>query len=341
MVERQLLQFREAKVKMLYKHPMLDRKVEYFFDYMAMSVNAKCNNGCQNCCGLINNTPDIPLEKLKQVLKAVLKDGNVNVLYSSYFAEATLYPYINEMIYYLEDLKKKTLFVRQDTNGKYIPDSFIEAINSVSYVFDLSVSLWTDNKEDYEQYQGQGFDIVVENLKRYLKELKYPPSISAPYINEKQYNDLIAFLEPIINEAGYRMEIIKEDTRPRRLHAIKLSGAVPLYIRRYTQFVDTAEEVIVTDNETGKEIPKYRCNNCNLLFLSVNLLPDGSILPCAGTNKSKEFAIGNIFDYENFTWKDLVAMYYTPKARQLWEDNFTKGKYAFEKCKLCSARICN
>lgn len=325
---------------MLERHPYLDRRPEYYFTYLNMSVNARCNNHCTDCCGYIDaGIQDIPIDKLRQVLKAVLADGNINEFYPSCYAEATLYPHLNEMVRFIGALGRPRLNVRQDTNCRIIPDGFIEAVNSVSCGYDVGCSLWAADRETYRKYHGaDGFDTVVMNIRTYLHELDVPPSVSFPWISDSQGRAVLELLEPMIRDAGYKMQPLTSGTMPAQLNAHKAAGRVPVFIRNFTASDGETNRVYLPDGRVRDFLP---FNNCDLLFKSVTIKANGNIMPCGGMDKDDRFALGSIYDYDEFTWNDLVALYHTDKARRFLAGNFSPGTFASDKCRTCTMRICN
>nr|DAT58839.1 MAG TPA: putative Fe-S oxidoreductase [Caudoviricetes sp.] len=325
---------------MVSSHPRYNAKPEYRLTYASLTFNSKCNAGCQNCCGQILNKPDMPLEKIKEVLDVVIQGLRIREVYPSCSAEMTLIPYINVIVKYMEKIKIPGLIVTQDTNGRVIPEGFIETLNSVTFTYHVSISIWGWDSESWNKYQGKGsFEKVTGNIRRYLLELKYPPTFSFPYITDEQYQKTLEFVKNLCAEYGYETKAITDGTMS-NITNIKNNGIIPVFIRKYSQRKNE-ESKSMGVYEKGKLIDYIPFNNCGNLFSPICIDSLGNIYPCTGMNSYKPAIIGNVNDYSPFTYKNLIEILHGEKAMKYLHDNYTSGKFACDICKSCSARICN
>lgn len=314
------------------KHPKYNARPEMLFYSLVTNITDRCNRNCENCCGLKKKSnTDMPFEKLKEVIKAVLIDGNVKVFYPTCVAEGTLYPHIVDMIKYIDSFKKKSLIVREDTNAGFIPDGFIDAINSVGYTFDLSCSLWAWDKKSYKELMGGDFDDTMNNIDIYLKKINHPISFGTPFINEEQFTKTSEVIKNIVEANGQKL-VITENGGDYVLKDYHDRGFCTLYKRNY---ISTTE--LVTP-EGKKDCIPY--NNCDALYKILNIALNGDILPCMRFSQECRVNIGNINDYSPFTWESVREIYNSEKAMKYWHDNYTPNCFAFDECSTCISRVC-
>lgn len=320
-------------------HPRYNLRPEYRMYYASLSFNSKCNANCKDCCGEIINGPDLPLEKIKEILNVTIQGLRIKKIYPSCLAEMTLIPYVNDIVKYMEEIHTPGMAVSQDTNARFIPDGFIETLNSLTFSYHLSISIWGWDEESWNSLQGKGsFEIVVKNIRRYLKELKYPPTFSFPYITEEQYTKTLAFITELCKEAGYPVQTVTTQySDAQSLAAIKSVGIVPIYIRKYSQHI---ADVTYVFNEQ-KKLDFIPFNNCDNLFQAMTVDSLGNIYPCTGLYRHPEAVLANVNDYSPFTYKDMIDILHSEKAMKYLHDNYTPGKFTCDLCKTCSARICN
>ena len=316
------------------QNPRLNMRPELNIHYLVMSVNAQCSAHCLNCCGYVRDSiPPMKLEKVKEIIQACVIDGGIRYVFPSCTAEMTLHPDCVNIAKYLCSIQKPDLFMHQDTNARFIPDGFIEALNNAKNVYNLSVSLWGGNEKDFVYCQGEGdFNKTVENTKRYLAELKNPPQFSLPWVTKEQLTDALKLITKLIKDAGYKPLVLDKECRPSVMYANKLQGYVPICIRKFV-----AEEEKV--NYQGKNVDFVNFNSCTMLYDRVVIHIDGSIKPCLRVNYYKEHSLGNIYDYDPFTYKDLVNILNSEKAQGYIKRNFTPGEFACPECKNCTTRI--
>lgn len=319
--------------------PRLRMLPEFNLRYASLTFNSKCNANCVDCCGQIMNKEDMPLEKIKEVLNVVIQGVRIKRIYPSCSAEMSLIPYINEIVKYIDEIQTPGLFVQQDTNARYIPDGFIETLNSCTCNYNVSLSIWGHDEESWNSLQGKGsFELVLKNIKRYLKELKHQPTISFPYITETQYQNNISFVTELCKEFGYEIEIMSSNCDAPVISAIKDKGKIPIYVRRYTSHLEDRSAEIY---DKGKRVDYIDFNNCGNLFGSMAIDSLGYIYPCTGTYNHPEHRLGNVFDYSPFTYKDLLEILHSDKAMNYMKGNFTAGEFSNNCCNRCTARICN
>lgn len=320
-------------------HPRYNLRPEYRMNYASLSFNSKCNANCKDCCGEIINKPDMPLEKIKEILNVTIQGLRIKKIYPSCLAEMTLIPYVNDIIKYMEEIHTPGMAVSQDTNARFIPDGFIETLNSLTFSYHLSISIWGWDEESWNSLQGKGsFETVVKNIRRYLKELKYPPTFSFPYITEEQYTKTLAFVTELCKEFDYPVKTVTTQySDAQSLAAIKSAGIVPIYIRKYSQHV--ADVTYVFNKQ--KKLDFIPFNNCDNLFQAMTVDSLGNIYPCTGLYRYPEAVLANVNDYSPFTYKDMLDILHSEKAMEYLHNNYTAGKFVCDLCKTCSARICN
>ena len=321
------------------KHPRYNLLPELNMVYASLSFNSRCNGNCVNCCGQILNEDDMPLEKIKEILDVVIKRLRIKQVFPSCLAEMTLIPYVNDIINYIDEIRIPDLIVSQDTNARFIPDGFIDALNACRCIYHLSISIWGYDKESWESVQGKGsFEKTVKNIETYLRELKLPPTFSFPYITEEQYTKTVAFIKELCRRNGYEITVTNSNGSMQTITYIKKTGKVPVYVRRYS--VNTGNYAEVYEN--GKKLDYISFNNCSLLFQGFFLDAQGNVYPCSSMYRNKEHILGNVNDYSPFTYKDLLEVLHSEKSREYIKRNFSSdGTFACDICEKCSGRIIN
>lgn len=322
------------------KHPKIFTRPEFYLRQAALSFNSTCNASCKYCCGRITEEPCIPLEKAKEVLNVVIRDLRIKDIYPTCSAELTLYPYLLDIIKYCDSLKVPYVRITQDTNGRYIPDGFIELLNSVSIYWTISVSCWGYDEESWTENQGKGdFNTFVKNIKRYISELKIAPSFSLVSINEEQRDKTIAFLTQTCKECGKEVHVTT-DGLSEHLRSFKERGIVPILVRNYRCPIEEGSNISYVHNNENPEEVKPFCdyNNCVFVYLSIILDSAGYIYPCLSLNGKRDYAIGNIYDYEPFTKESLLEMIHSEKGMNYWIKNYTQGQVACDICSTCTTR---
>lgn len=308
----------------------------------ALSLNSICNADCLYCCGRICNTDKpLPLEKVKQVLKVLVEDMRIYDIFPTCSAELTLYPDLIELMKFTDTLENPYVRYTQDTNARYIPEGFIEQLNSMKHYWTISISVWGYDEESWQKYQGKGdWNTFVKNCKRYLTELKIPPAFSLVAINEEQRDKTFEFIKNLCKETGHEVFELN-DGRSIYFKSLKENNIVPINIRQFRAPEENDEISKVHKRfSTDKIIDFLEFNNCDMVNLSFVMDSLGYVYPCISLNGHKDYAIGNVNDYDIFTKKDLENIYRSEKNLQFWKDNLTYGKYACDRCKTCASRIC-
>lgn len=149
-----------------------------------------CNSNCLYC-------PAVKDEELKNrmthyniipVLKEMI-DFNVinkNTLIDISGGEASIYPEFDEMMQLLFDNKFKNIVI--NSSGINLSDSILKGLKSGSAK--LIVSLDAGTKETHVKIkQVDSFDVVIANLKEYLKAAKKKDSVITKYIIMPPLND--------------------------------------------------------------------------------------------------------------------------------------------------------
>ena len=149
-----------------------------------------CNSNCLYC-------PAVRDEELKNsmthynivpVLKEMI-DFNVinkNTLIDISGGEASIYPEFNEMLQLLFDNDFKKIVI--NSSGINLSDSILKGLKSGNTK--LIVSLDAGTKETHEKIkQVDSFDVVIANLKEYLKAAKKKDSVITKYIIAPPLND--------------------------------------------------------------------------------------------------------------------------------------------------------
>lgn len=315
----------------------------------AFSFNSVCQADCLGCCGYILNNPpeEMPLYKVKQALHTLISEFKIEQVYISCSAEMTLRKDVVEIVRYvnsLEDCNSK-LRVEEDTNARYIPEGFIEAVNINPYRYNIGISLWGGDEEDFIKYQGPGdFNKTVDNINKYISQLGVPPYITAPCITEEQFEKIAILMNKIANKHNLDFEVVYDGTLP-NLCSLRESGTIPLLRRAYR-----SDEGVHYDEKI--DVDKYTTNRCPYLFGGFIMDVWGNITPCheiltfknkTGAdnhlNLSDDSIIGNIYDYEPFDLNAFNSILHSEKARGVFERNFIPGQLPLERCKNCGTRI--
>lgn len=339
--------------------------------YAQIDFTGKCNNNCIGCSGRLNHTgTEIPLDKAKEVLDAVLAGMNIREIFVACQAEFTLYSHCIDIIDYIED-NFKNVTVRQDTNGIFIPEGFIERLNSLKNIrYDLSVSLWGISEEGYLKFhRTNNLETVLNNIRRYLKEISNPNVVfrfSVPYWDENQFQSTISAIRSLCAEVGKEVQVTNTariaDVMPHNSTANSVAvyarcsffdEVVPMDYcddtlgRIYTETVKTVKDGVTTETEQKRQVickdwngirkPMSTDNNCSYLNNILLIRVDGGIAGCLGTTNYKEHDLGNIFD-QPVTTDWFKKIYTSEKRKRQCELNATTG--AFEACHRCISRIC-
>lgn len=308
----------------------------------ALSINSTCNANCLYCCGRIcEKDPYMPLNKVKQVYRTLVEDMRIYDVFVTCSAELTLYPHLLELMQYVDTLNNPYVRYTQDTNGRYIPNGMIEQINSMKHYWTISISIWGYDEESWQKYQGKGgWNKFVENCKRYLTELKIPPSFSIAAINEEQREKTLSFVKKLCEETGHQAFELN-DSRSLYFKSLKEVNIVPVNIRKFRAPDEGSNISKVHERfSTDKTLNFFEFNNCNLVNSSFVMDSLGYIYPCLSLNGKSEYAIGNVNNYQIFNKNALIDVFRSEKNLTFWRDNLTYGKYACDICKQCTSRIC-
>lgn len=317
-------------------------KPDLYLIQAALSINSTCNANCLYCCGRICEKESyMSLEKVKQVYKTLVEDMRIYDMFVTCSAELTLYPHLIDLMKYADTLDNPYVRYTQDTNGRFIPNGMIEQINSMKHYWTVSISIWGYDEESWQKYQGKGdWNQFVKNCKRYLTELKTPPAFAIVAINEEQREKTFNFVKNLCEETGHQVFELN-DGRSLYFRSLKEANIVPVNIRKF-RAPDDGEDVSKVHERfnTGKTLDFLEFNNCDMVNLSFVMDSLGYVYPCISLNGHKNYAIGNVNDYEIFDKKALVDIYRSEKNLKFWKDNLTYGKYACDRCKFCASRIC-
>lgn len=330
--------------------------------YVQVDFTSKCNAACLNCCGIPNQVKeDWPFEKAIEVLDVALGDLSMKNIFLDCNAEFSLYNYAIDVIDYIDDTFKEVT-VHQDTNGIFIPEGFIERMNTIKNSwYDLSVSFWAGDEEDYRKYHGNTqWSKMLSNVRRLLSEIKNPRvavRFSTPYINTEQFEKTQAILSDIVKETtGKNLQTItdiKQDT-PRMFGTA--APAVAQYARNSFQWCDVTEpanlsygpvryfdengekklkqlQVRDINNNVRPVVPFY--NNCPLLNTLI-FTAKGDVAPCLGTDKL--VSLGNVFG-QKVTLEWLENVFNSEERKREIYDNCYSKEGAFSYCKDCTSRI--
>ena len=323
------------------EHPKIHTLPEFYLSQAALSFNSVCNAKCKFCCGRLTDEPYMSIEKAKEVMHTVLKEFRIKDVYPTCSAELTLYPHLLELIEYTDSLNVPYARITQDTNGRFIPKGFIETLNSVKCFWTISISCWGYDEESWNKNQGNGnWDLFVNNVKRYLTELKIPPPFSMVSMNNEQRDKTLDFIKNICNECGYEIKVLN-DARSSFFKSIKENKIVPVAIRNFRapENFELSGVSYVHPNENPDIVkPFVNFNNCNFAYSSIIMDSAGYVYPCLSLNGKREYAIGNVYDYSPFNKKALVEMIHSEKGIEFWKNNVEKGKFACDICQTCTTR---
>lgn len=336
--------------------------------YMQLDFTGKCNSNCKGCCGWRNHTgTEMPYEKALEILNATLGEMNIKEIFLCCQAEFTLYSHCLDVINHIED-NYKNVIMRQDTNGIYIPDGFIDRMNSLkNNYYDLSVSFWGGSKDEYKEYHGaNNFDKVKNNIKRYLEEIKNPRvtfRFSTVFWNEEQFESALNCIKDICEEYNKSVKILNTISPEDVLEYTTDKNEIVVYrrcsyyeipveddfnddtygvIREKTKIDETGKKIkykeqMITKDWNGLRKPLDTDNNCFFLNRSMLIRIDGGVAGCLGTNDYHENDLGNIFD-QPVTAEWFKKIYTSEKRKKQQLLNATTG--AFACCHKCISRIC-
>lgn len=333
--------------------------------YAQLDFTGKCNANCRSCCGLPNHGyADWPFEKACEVMSVIFKDVHLRELYLSCQAEFSLYDYNIDVIDFADN-SFKDVILHQDTNGIYIPEGFIEELNSIkNVVYDLSVSLWAGNKDDYIKFHGvDKWEQVTANIRRYLTEVKNPNvciRFSTPFWDAEQYTAAESFIKNTVKETtGKEVDVITGVDASTPYDYSTYSEKVALMKRASYGWedVDAANvdksdgptyeieengekklKQLIIRRDSGLVKPIIYKNNCNILDRILIIRANGDIVPCLNAlDKGKEYMLGNIFE-QKVTYEWLKQCYNSEERKRQIKDNCTKGAFYF--CEQCTSRVC-
>lgn len=332
------------------QHPRIFMKPELYIQQAATTFNTTCNSHCLWCSGAVTGGKEMSIEKAKEVMNMILYEMRIKDVFIACSAELTLYSGLLELVKF-SDLKKiPYLRITQDTNARYIPDGFIESLNSMkNNYWTISISLWGGNSDEWQKYQGRGdWNQQVKNIERYLSELKIPPAFSMPAITEKQKESTLNFIISEIEKSGYKY-VINSNANSDTYKSYKEQGIVPINVRKFRGYVDQKEEeengglagyFIHNRNNTSliEENPYKNKNNCHFPYNSFFVDAAGYVYPCINENNHIESAIGNVNDYSPFNMKAYYEMIHSGKGMEFWRNNFIRGRFPCDDCKNCPSR---
>lgn len=335
------LKYLKTKYPKIYENPL-----NYLLG-ASVTFNSQCNAKCLGCTGRLCEDKPMPLEKAKEVMKVLIDDLKLSSVWISGSAEMTLYPYLIELMKYVDGFHRKNIIVAHYTNGRYIPKGFIEQINSMkNIVWQIQISVWGYDEESWQKYQGKGnWKQFVENCKRYLTEMNISPSFSIVSITNEQREKTFEFVTNLIKECGLNY-VRNDNATPEHYLIFEKEKTVPINIQKYKKWTEddkgNKKNIGMIDREDTKNIDTdfVKYNNCYLLYHDFVMDSIGNIYPCLQLQGWYDYRIGNVNDYNPFTKESLYEIYKGEKAMQYWKDNFTYKKFPCDKCSDCIARIC-
>lgn len=331
-------------------HPKILVRPEFYIQQAATTFNATCNSHCLHCSGAVTGEAEMPIEKAKEVMNMILHEMRIQDVFIACSAELTLYSKLLELIEFCDNKYLPYLRITQDTNGRFIPEGFIEALNSMKNWWTISISLWGGNSEEWQKYQGQGdWEKQTANIERYLTELKIPPAFSMPAITDEQKENTLSFITKTVEKCGLKW-VIDCDPNSISYKRYKEQGLVPINIRKYRGYVGSDDDVnaeksgsdyYIHSRESASTVEEnvYKNkNNCHFPYASFFCDSSGYVYPCINENNHRENAIGNVNDYSPFNMKAYLEMIHSKKGIEFWENNFLHGKFPCETCKNCPSR---
>lgn len=329
------------------KHPKYFMRPELYIQQAAVTFNATCNSHCLSCSGAVTGESEMPIEKAKEVMNMILHEMRIKDVFIACSAELTLYSKLLELVSYVDEVRLPYLRVTQDTNARYIPKGFIEALNAMQNYWTISISLWGGNSEEWQKYQGKGnWEQQKKNIERYLTELKIPPAFSMPAITDEQRDSTLNFITSEIEKCGLKYVIDSNSLSDSYKH-YKEQGIVPINIRKFRGAATeddskTAEAnyyIHSRENASVIETNPYKDrNNCHFPYASFFVDCAGYVYPCINENNHRESAIGNVNDYSPFNMKAYMEMVHSEKGLAFWKNNFLPGKFPCENCRSCPSR---
>ncbi len=324
-------------------HPKILARPEFYIQQAATTFNATCNANCFCCSGAKTGEAEMPIDKAREVMNMILYEMRIKDVFIACSAELTLYSKLLELIEFCDKEYLPYTRITQDTNARLIPEGFIEALNSMRNWWTISISLWGGNAEEWQKYQGKGdWEKQVENIERYLTELRIPPAFSMPAITDEQRESTLSFITRTVEKCGLKWAV---DCNPNSLsyRRYKEQGIVPVNIRKFRRYdgTETSEDYFVSSRESAGTVEKniYRdMNNCHFPYNSFFCDSSGYVYPCINENNNRESAIGNVNDWSPFNMASYLEMIHSEKGMAFWKNNFIPGKFPCETCRNCPSR---
>lgn len=268
--------------------------------HVQIAPTNKCNLHCEFCsCDAVDKKQQLSKEDMYDLVDIIKKEGCRGVTITG-GGEPTLYPYINEMIYELNDAGIKMGLV---SNGIQVKNIEPEAVDKLTWA---RISFSDDRK----------FNSYFKDAMSYLRQHKNLDLAYSYVLTTDSCPDKVKDIIEHANENDFtHVRIVDNiyDPSPRRMR----------FIKNYMDFNN-----VNVDKTIFQERSEYTCGDkdCNISLLKPLVAPDGYVYPCCGVQYAlpknqkkfpKEMRMGHfrelsdiIENQENFNGSKCTKCYY-------------------------------
>lgn len=263
-----------------------------------------CQLNCKFCYFSNKRNNYKEYKEVKNWLKLIEELKNNNVIYLSILGgEPTLYPFIDDILKFVDKIKFKTTIT---TNGLNIKNSTFKIICDSKYI---TPTISMQSLGNYNlKHMGVSSDKIINTIKKFIKNGKIPRLNSVIYEqSEKEIFDMIDFCANIgIKEYALNLYMpLGNDLKSK--HDFKyykqLDYKVQNYIneKKYNELSVSMQGCLLysayydeCDNPVKNDFDRI-IYGCEAGQTKVEIMPDGTMIPCAAF-KLNDFKFENVFD---------------------------------------------
>ena len=295
----------------------------------------RCNTSCKMCYmkNHYSNTIDMPLDYAHHILTELKSCGTERITFLG--GEPTLYPYINEVLWYAKEIKLP--FIRLQTNGQFSNELFnSEVIIRCVDAFSFSLDGHTEQLNNMSR-TGCNFNLLVQNIKNSVKLGKLTSvNIIVTAHNIDYIMDIIDFVVQIGVEVIY-INIVFSGGGAKGLEdlfnniAIKWDKACE-QLTSYQCNNKLRIKFPIPINRIYKDKGIYTRNDMDCLYI----MPNGDKFTCVMMVDKPEYAIGNAKSKCFFYTNNCPYMDSNQNCIMQFNDNITQEK---PRCLYCRQEI--
>jgi radical SAM protein with 4Fe4S-binding SPASM domain len=286
---------------------------------ISIEPTTSCNLKCPECpSGLKKFSRPIGNISQETIEEILMQFGKYLIYISFYFqGEPLIHPYFSK---YVKMLKDKNIIVGTSTNAHFLTkEKSVELIESG--LDRLIISLDGTDSETYLKYRkGGDFDLVIENIRSFMKIRMQHKSnslfVELQFIvfkhNEHQIN--------AIKKLGKELGVDKVSVKTAQLYEFEEGNELMPGQVKYSRY---------QEYENGKyRIKSSLPNHCHRSWTANVITWDGGVVPCC-FDKDAEYRFGNI---NNKNYKEIISN----KEYKSFLNQILKDRSKIDICRNCT-----